>query len=202
MILAFDSSATHIGVTIGTTSHEFSKLEIMQKGQVEALFDIISQVLKETDADWSDIKKIAVGVGPGNFTGIRLSISAAKGLALSLNIPVIGVSRLAAMAWQTKGEKHIVLDARQEKVYLQSFKNGIPNSEPSLTTKASIPSDDLIIEESLSDQINGSIFDLRCLTKNMAAMAQENLHNTLPVPLYIRTPDAAPGRLQSPTIIL
>lgn len=202
MILAFDSSANHIGVTIGTKSTGFSKLEIMQRGQVEALFGTISQTLKESGADWSDIKKIAVGVGPGNFTGIRLSISAAKGLGLSLNIPVSGVSRLAAMAWQTKGVKHVVLDARQDKVYLQSFKNGMLISEPSLVNKANIPSDDLIIENSLSDQINGSIFDLSFLTKNMASIAQENSQDTLPIPLYIRTPDAAPGRIQSPSITI
>ena len=69
----------------------------MGKGQAERLFPMLDEVLSEQGAVWEELDAIAVGTGPGNFTGIRIAVSAARGLALSLGIPAIGVTGFEAL---------------------------------------------------------------------------------------------------------
>ena len=71
--------------------------EDMGKGQAERLFPMLDEVLSEQGAVWEELDAIAVGTGPGNFTGIRIAVSAARGLALSLGIPAIGVTGFEAL---------------------------------------------------------------------------------------------------------
>lgn len=74
-----------------------SRHEDMGRGQAERLFPMLEEVLTEEGAVWSDLDAIGVGTGPGNFTGIRIAVSAARGLALSLGIPAIGVTGFEAL---------------------------------------------------------------------------------------------------------
>ena len=69
----------------------------MQKGQVENLFPILESLIEKKSISWHELDAIAVGIGPGNFTGIRLSVSAARGIALGLGIPAIAVSSFELM---------------------------------------------------------------------------------------------------------
>ncbi len=69
----------------------------MAKGQAESLFPILEAVLAGEGLDWADLDAIGVGVGPGNFTGVRIAVSAARGLALSLGIPAAGVTSFDAV---------------------------------------------------------------------------------------------------------
>lgn len=97
-ILAFDTSAAHCSVAllidgkIVATRHED-----MARGQAERLFPMIDEVMAEVGAVWAELDAIAVGIGPGNFTGIRISVSAARGLALSLGVSAIGVRGFDAL---------------------------------------------------------------------------------------------------------
>ena len=68
----------------------------MAKGQAEALMSFLNKLLAVSSLNWSDLSKIGVCTGPGNFTGIRISVSAARGLALGLEIPAIGVTSFEA----------------------------------------------------------------------------------------------------------
>jgi len=61
--------------------------EPMVRGQAERLFPMIEDLLLSAGVTWPEIDTIGVGTGPGNFTGIRISVSAARGLALALGIP-------------------------------------------------------------------------------------------------------------------
>lgn len=70
----------------------------MDKGQAERLIPLLELVLSEAAMDWSDVAALAVGTGPGNFTGVRIAVAAARGLALGLGVPAIGVTRLEALA--------------------------------------------------------------------------------------------------------
>jgi len=72
--------------------------ESMARGQGERLMPLLEGVLTDAGLAWRDLAALGVGVGPGNFTGIRISVSAARGLALGLGIPAIGVSRFEALA--------------------------------------------------------------------------------------------------------
>ena len=77
--------------------------EEMKKGQAERLMPMLSEVLADAGVDWGALDAIGVGVGPGNFTGIRISVSAARGLAMSLGVPAVGVSAFEAMAFGAEG---------------------------------------------------------------------------------------------------
>lgn len=88
------------------------------------LMPIVEHILKNTDLTPKDVDAIAVSVGPGSFTGIRIGVSAAKGLAFALDKPAIGVSTLAALARNLSCVEGIVIgamDARRNQVYNANF---------------------------------------------------------------------------------
>ena len=101
----------------------------MERGHAEALIPCVERVLAATPGGWSAITRIAVTVGPGSFTGLRIGIAAARGFALALDVPVVGVSTLAAHAAPLvdEGENSIIavaIDARHGEVFFQSFAPG------------------------------------------------------------------------------
>ena len=88
------------------------------------LMPIVEHILKNTDLTMSDIDVIAVSAGPGSFTGIRIGVSAAKGLAFAVDKPAIGVSTLAAMARNAAFADGLVvcaMDARRSQIYNAVF---------------------------------------------------------------------------------
>lgn len=97
-ILAFDTSAAHCAAALLRDGQIIARVEPMSRGQGERLMVLLQEVLDETEINWADLDAIAVGTGPGNFTGIRIAVSAARGLALGLGKPAIGVSNFDAVA--------------------------------------------------------------------------------------------------------
>ena len=94
-ILAFDTSGPHCAAALLEDGQiTAARCEEMAKGQAERLMPLLEEILTEAGRDWRALDRIGVGVGPGNFTGIRISVSAARGLALGLGVPAIGVSAL------------------------------------------------------------------------------------------------------------
>lgn len=101
----------------------------MARGQAEALMPLIARVMDQAGVDFAELDRIAVTVGPGSFTGLRVGLSAARGLALAARKPAVGLSTLAAFA-----APHIAadaslpviaaIDARHGQVYLQAFGAG------------------------------------------------------------------------------
>lgn len=103
--------------------------EDMGKGQAERLLAMLDEVLAAQGAGWEELDAIAVGTGPGNFTGIRIAVSAARGLALSLGIPAIGVTGFEALRGARfhgdQGKMIVSLPAnrRGADILLQYFEN-------------------------------------------------------------------------------
>ena len=96
----------------------------------QTLMPMIASLLKSTSVDIGEIEGIAVAQGPGSFTGIRIGISAVKGLAVAKNIKCVGVSTLGAMAENFRDRNAVicaVMDARCNQVYNALFK--IKNGE-------------------------------------------------------------------------
>src|SRR3954465_11554658 len=135
LILAIDTAldACSAGV-LDTEAGEMIAQEslAMKRGHAEALMPLIGRVIKASRLGFADLDRIAVTTGPGSFTGLRVGISAARGIALAAGKPVVGVTTLAAYAAPivNEGGEHPVIsaiDARHDHVYLQAVAgNGSP----------------------------------------------------------------------------
>ena len=122
MILAFDTSAAHCAAALLIGDRIVaSAFEPMEKGQAERLLPLLQEVLAEAGLGWRDLTALAVGTGPGNFTGVRIAVAAARGLALGLGIPAVGITRLEALAFGLPRPITVVEDARRCEVYVQGF---------------------------------------------------------------------------------
>lgn len=209
LVLGIDTSLAHCGAALMRGDDCVGALfEDMKKGQAERLMPMAQEVLVEAGADWRDLDAIGVGIGPGNFTGIRISVSAARGLALGLGIPTIGVSLLDALAYGTEGPVLACLDARHGKGYFQRFGYGAATAV--LTDCATITDrvDGLAcigtlgseMAERLSAQHAPAAF---APASAIARIAQTRMGQDLPppAPLYMRAADAAPARDGPPVML-
>lgn len=123
-VLAFDTSAAHCAAALLLGNRVIHRVEPMAKGQAERLMPMLEEMLAEAGIGWRDLAVIGVGVGPGNFTGVRIGVAAARGLALGLGIPAVGVTTLEAMALGAARPCVAMLDARREQLYVQVFDGG------------------------------------------------------------------------------
>lgn len=186
----FDSSA---GKLLSAVSEEIGK------GHAERLMAVIDQALDEAGVDLHAIGKIAVVIGPGSFTGIRVGVAAARGLALSLGLECVGVSTLETLAashlaaGRSSGPVLVAMDAKREEVYAQAFAaDGSALNEP-----AALSADDVDrLAASLSAELTGSWVsktgDRFDIGKVAMIGASKHAAGTRPKPLYLRGPDAKP----------
>jgi tRNA threonylcarbamoyl adenosine modification protein YeaZ len=179
----------------------------MHKGQAERLFPLLEEVLSEAGKNWQDLDALGVCVGPGNFTGVRISVSSARGLSLSLGIPAVGVSKLEAMAYGTKGPVASILDARRDRVYLQRFQDAQALGEPEMIDILDIYSPlekdevfHVIADEGLKVQGARPIEGIVSAVARITAMRYSQ-ELPRPAPLYLRAADAAPPS-DPPVVIL
>ncbi len=120
-ILALDTATQSCSVAIiddGSLLAELTKLNI--KTHSRHIMDLIHTVCSTAELKAADVDGFAVTIGPGSFTGLRIGISTIKGLAFSLNKPVVGISSLEAPAWQCAQSAYLIcplLDARKKEVY-------------------------------------------------------------------------------------
>jgi tRNA threonylcarbamoyladenosine biosynthesis protein TsaB len=101
----------------------------MTRGHAEALMPLIARVMDQARIEFSELDRIAVTTGPGSFTGLRVGISATRGIALAAGKPAIGLSTLAGLAAPLIAEDDTTnvvaaIDARHDHVYLQVFGTG------------------------------------------------------------------------------
>lgn len=129
LVLAIDTALEFCAAAVlDTETEQFLAREsqAMKRGHAEALMPLIARVMADAALPFAGLDRIAVTTGPGSFTGLRVGISAARGLALAAGKPVVGVSTLAAYAAplvDEVGEEPIVvaIDARHDQVYTQTF---------------------------------------------------------------------------------
>ena len=124
-ILALETSAVAASVAIcedeALIAQSFQRTGLTHSA---TLMPMLEAMLKNSGMTLKEMDVIAVAAGPGSFTGLRIGVSAAKGLAWSLNKPCAGVSTLEAMAWQMTGMDGVVcaaMDARRQQVYNALF---------------------------------------------------------------------------------
>ena len=110
----------------------------MDRGQGEALIPMIQDLLRNAGMIVSDIGSVAVSVGPGSFTGVRIGLAVARGMALALQIPAKGATTLDAMVQKTSGKVMAVLDTKRGDFYTQIFQDTVALEEPKIRSQADI----------------------------------------------------------------
>lgn len=212
-VLGFDTSAPHCAAVLLCGACVLADAyEEMTRGQAERLIPMLEEVLAKGGAIWQDIDAIGVGIGPGNFTGVRIAVSAARGLALGLGIPAVGVSALEAQAFDVPGTVVSSLDARRGVLYVQVFQFG-NRTGPRLCDLGSLPPIPAHTEPTCVGHRNDAIATLCAghsgaaampLAEATARLAQRRMHNVnleRPAPLYLRRADAA-APCEAPVVIL
>ena len=135
MILVIDTSGPVCAAGIfdvGSDGIVASLSEDLGKGHAERLIPMIDEVLADAGMSLAEMTRIAVTVGPGSFTGIRVGVAAARGFALALGIPAIGVTTLRVVAEQVleigpPAPVVAAIDARRDEIFAQVF---APDGEP------------------------------------------------------------------------
>ena len=198
LILALDTSSSAVSVALldekqVLASHE----QVMDRGQGEALVPIIGQVLEQAGKTPADIMGVAVAVGPGSFTGVRVGLSTARGIGLALNVPVYGVTNFEASAYGITEPITIVLDTKRGDYFTQSFdENGHPMNTPSIQSSEDLKSKLPFIvvgdgAEKLSSEIRCEVLQKTVLSAvAIGQIALSRLSEPLPPePLYLRDAD-------------
>lgn len=212
-LLAFDTSAAHCAAALLLGDRIITRVDEMAKGQAEHLMPMLEELLAGEGMVWPDLDAIGVGTGPGNFTGIRISVAAARGLALGLGKPAIGVSHLTAQTYGLDGPLLSCRDARRDRAYVQGF--GGATDEPALLVDLTpdalsafqtSPAPKVVGDnaEQIATLLGCQPVAPTCLaiegTARIAA-AQIGLDHGRPAPLYIRSADAAPPRDPAPVLL-
>ena len=146
-VLAFDTCLSACSVAVLSAVHDAvaragepaitARRQEMARGHAEALMPMIDEAMSESGLAYTDLDRMAVTVGPGTFTGVRIGIAAARGLALAIGCPVVSLTSFAALACATQnihnvpGALAVCIDARREEVYIQVLSGpDTPLSEP------------------------------------------------------------------------
>ena len=129
IVLALDTAGVDCAAAVydsGTGSVLGEVTETIGRGHAELLMAVIDRALAKAGVALQSVDRIAVSIGPGSFTGIRVGVAAARGFSLSLGIPAVGVTTLEVLAAahrQANPERPVLaaMDAKRGEVYLQRF---------------------------------------------------------------------------------
>jgi tRNA threonylcarbamoyladenosine biosynthesis protein TsaB len=226
LLLAFDTAGPDCAVAVARSGEVFPETlaraeERIGRGHAERLMPMIEAALREAGIAFRDLGRVAVTTGPGSFTGVRIGIAAARGLALALEIPAVGIGSLDAIAFPVSqshrtGTLVTALDARRGEIYarVEDLSCG-----KLLRTISAVRPDDLAAELAGAKRpflLAGSgapllasllpTSDTRTFgaaespdIADVVAMAFREDGGRLPSPLYLRGADAKP---QPPAIAL
>ncbi|HWZ39606.1 MAG TPA: tRNA (adenosine(37)-N6)-threonylcarbamoyltransferase complex dimerization subunit type 1 TsaB [Bradyrhizobium sp.] len=185
LILAIDTALDACAAAVldtGTSKMIAMETQAMKRGHAEALMPLIARVMKETGIPFAALDRVAVTSGPGSFTGLRVGLSAARGIGLAAGKPVVGLTTLSAYAAPivSEGAEQPVIsaiDARHDHVYLQVVSgNGSSLIRPKVAS----------IEEALT----ASRFGTPHLVGNAAGILAERWPSDAPPPFKV---DAQPA---------
>ena len=194
VILAIDTAAPRLQLALLRADGAVDvSVEEMATGQAEAIFGRIADLLARNGMGYPDLTRVVTTTGPGSFTGLRIGLSAARGIGLARGIPVIGLPSLLALSLSVDGPSTVLLDARRDEAYFQIFAGpGMavtpPDILPMALAQAATPPDTTLISSPFVDI---------ALVARYGAVADPATH--MPEAAYVRDADAKPqtaGRVE------
>lgn len=212
--LSIDTASHNCAVALVEDSKVLARIsETIGKGHAERLIGQISTVMDRANKSLKQIDRIAVNIGPGSFTGVRIGVATARALALALEKPAIGVSSLEAIGFETlkmfpNNNVIAVIDAGRGLVYRQDFTSGctpIGSAELQDSADFSIANNDNVILAgpfalNLGEKIGLSkdrihSFDAPDVV-TYAILSETKTTDCAAKPLYLRDADAKPQSAQ------
>jgi len=196
LILAFDT-ATDVATSALVSSGEVLGERL---SRAVTLLEDVDALLRQAGAHTADVEALAVGIGPGSFTGVRVGLATARGLALALGVPVAGVSTLDALAAGTPGAVPVV-DARRGEVFvLQGEPRVLAPAELDLGPGTTCVGSGAVRYRSLLEAVGAVVppdADERHLPRARfhALLARDFGPAEAVEPLYLRIPDADRTRM-------
>ncbi len=220
-ILGFDTATSACSAALWEDGRILaSRFETMPRGQSERLMPMVLDVMKEAGAEFPDLDLLAVTNGPGAFTGLRIGLAAARGMALAGNLACFGVTTLDAVAAgvaakeRENGKLLVFLDSKRADIYAQAFSPDLkPMGEPQSVLPGNLAAfagegsgnGKMLVAgdaaERGAETLKAAGMDVRLSTasgapnaQTVAALAAERWSPertpALPRPLYLRPPDA------------
>ncbi|WP_313277993.1 tRNA (adenosine(37)-N6)-threonylcarbamoyltransferase complex dimerization subunit type 1 TsaB [Kosakonia cowanii] len=127
-ILAIDTATEACSVALWNDGTTFAHFELCPREHTQRILPLVRAALADAEVKLTDLDALAFGRGPGSFTGVRIGIGIAQGLALGAELPMIGVSTLATMAqgaWRKTGATRVLaaIDARMGEVYWAEYQS-------------------------------------------------------------------------------
>jgi tRNA threonylcarbamoyladenosine biosynthesis protein TsaB len=179
------------------------------KGHAEQLMDVIGEAMAAAGTTYADLTAVAVAVGPGSFTGIRVGVATVRGLALALKVPAIGVTTLEALAAEARDLHGVApamaaIDAGRDGLYVATYASDGTNVAPpavlSLDEAKAMVTGDMTVCGSAAARIVGAAEKGRAVPPSgatadiavYARLAASRSPGEKPKPLYLRAPDARP----------
>jgi len=217
--LAIDTASHLCAVALHDSQRDLilaERSESIGRGHAERLMDMVADVLAAADADYSRLSRVVATVGPGSFTGIRVGLATARGIALGLSIPAVGVSSLEAIAesaaasgaWDRSAPLFVAVDARRGEAWCRFAGSAAPRGAPAgdfvspyhrIAEWAGFPGLNLCGSGSVHvNEAAGANLPVLGLADAppIAAVARLGARldpaSALPEPAYIRPPDARP----------
>lgn len=195
ILLAIDTAASLCAACVyDTETGERGRAVLdLGKGHAEHLIGVIDAALAEAGLSYGDLAAIAVSVGPGSFTGVRVGVAAARGLALALKIPAVGVSTLEALAAEADSDRPVIarIEAGRGQAYFARFAaDGSIEFGPAALT---LDEADRLVREA-GDAVAlamGQTADIAVYAR-LAAGKLAAGPTAPPKPLYLRDADAKP----------
>ena len=185
LILAIDTALDACAAAVLDTRASTmiaTESQSMKRGHAEALMPLIGRVMKESGLPFAALDRVAVTTGPGSFTGLRVGLSAARGIGLAAGKPVVGLTTLSAYAApivSENGEHPVIaaIDARHDQVYFQVVNgNGSSLIRPKVAP--------------ISEALAASRFGALHLVGNAAKILADHWPSDAPAPIQV---DAQPA---------